>query len=62
MGRNLVLVGTGLFAEVAYAYFEEFTDYNVVAFACHESYKAGDEIYGRRLLAIKNLGGDYSSV
>jgi len=58
--RNLVIVGTGLFAEVASAYFEEFTDYKVAAFSCHESYKTGDEIYGRRLLAIENLAPDYS--
>lgn len=59
MREKLIIVGTGLFAEVACAYFEEYTNYEVAAFACHESYKAGDEIYGRRLLAIENLAPDY---
>lgn len=60
MAKKLVIVGTGLFAEVACVYFEEFTDYTVAAFSCHESYQTGDEIYGRRLLTIENLAPDYS--
>ena len=60
MVKKLVIVGTGRFAEVACVYFEEFADYKVVAFACHEQYKAGDEIYGRPLFAIENLARDYS--
>ncbi len=55
MPKKLVIVGTGLFAEVALSYFEELAGYQVVAFACHETYKTADEVYGRRLLAIENL-------
>lgn len=55
MSKNLIIIGTGLFAEVALSYFEELADYKVVAFACHEAYKTADEIYGRRLLSIENL-------
>ena len=60
MKRNLILIGSGLFAEVACAYFEEFTDYQVSAFACHESYINGGEIYGRPWLAIENLEREFS--
>ncbi len=62
MREKLVIVGTGLFAEVALAYFEEYSNYEVVAFACHESYKTSDEIFGRRLLAIENLVREFSPV
>lgn len=55
MPKKLVIVGTGLFAEVACSYFEELAGYEVVAFACHEAYKTADEIYGRRLFSIENL-------
>ena len=60
MKKRLVIVGTGLFAEVACSYFEELSDYQVVAFACHESHKIADEVYGRRLLAIENLAQYYA--
>lgn len=60
MREKLVIVGTGLFAEVACAYFEEYTNYEVVAFACHESFKTSDEIFGHRLLAIENLARECS--
>jgi len=61
MQKKLVIVGTGLFAEVACSYFEELADFEVVAFACHESYKTADEVNGRRLLAIENLAQYYGS-
>ena len=55
MIKKLVIVGTGLFAEVAKAYFEEFTQYKVIAFACHEKYKNSDSIYGCDLYSIEGL-------
>jgi len=55
MTKNLIIVGTGLFAEVAKAYFEEFTEYRVVAFACHERFKQSNSIYGSDLLSIEGL-------
>lgn len=56
MKKNLIIIGTGLFAEVAKAYFEEYTDCHVVAFACHQKYRDSDTIYGRPLLAIEKIG------
>lgn len=53
--RDLVIVGTGLFAEIARDYFEEFGDYRVVAFACHDRFKTGATIYGVPLLALERL-------
>ncbi len=60
MKKNLIVIGTGLFAEVSCSYFEEFTDYKVVAFACHKSYKTAEEIYGRNLLVIEELEQHYN--
>lgn len=59
MKKKLVIVGTGLFAEVACSYFDELANYEVVAFACHESYKTSDELCGRRLVSIENLAHHY---
>lgn len=55
MKRKLVIIGTGLFPEVARCYFDEFSDYEVVAFACHEEFKAADKVYGLPLLSIESL-------
>lgn len=55
MQKKLVIVGTGLFAEVACSYFEQYAGYEVVAFACHEEYKQEAKVYNRRVLAIQDL-------
>lgn len=55
MTKDLIIVGTGLFAEVACAYFEELAGREVIAFACHQTFKNSDEIYGRCLIAIEDL-------
>ncbi len=60
MTKKLVIVGTGLFAEVACSYFEELGGYQVIAFACHDEYKVADEVHGRRLIAIENLAQFYA--
>lgn len=59
MEKQLIIVGTGLFAEVATAYFEEYTDYRVAAFACHERYRRSDMLHGRPLLAIESITTQY---
>jgi len=53
--KNLIIIGTGLFAEVAKAYFEEYTNYEVVAFACHARFKKFEFIYGRPLYEIESI-------
>ena len=55
MAKKLVIVGYKLLAEVAHSYFEEFSDYQVVAFACHQEFKKEDEIYGLPLSSIESL-------
>lgn len=55
MKKKLIIIGTGLFAEVACSYFEELDGYEVVAFACHKAYKTNDAIYGRPLITIENI-------
>jgi sugar O-acyltransferase (sialic acid O-acetyltransferase NeuD family) len=59
MKENLIIVGTGLFAEVAKAYFEEYTEYHVVAFACHKKYKASHAIYDRPLHTIEKIKEEF---
>lgn len=60
MNKDLVIVGSGLFAEVACTYFEEFTNYKVVAFASHEVYINRGEIYGLPWIAIEYLAQKFS--
>jgi len=60
MKKNLLIIGTGLFAEVAASYFEDSTDYRVIGFACHARYKHSNTIYGRPLTAIEELSDDQS--
>lgn len=60
--RPLLIVGTGLFAQVARDYFEEFTDYRAVGFACHERYREADSVYGLPLVALESLPWSASKV
>jgi len=55
MPKKLVIVGTGLFPEVARCYFEELAGYDILAYACHKEYKNSDNIYGLPLHTIENL-------
>jgi len=61
MKNNLIIIGTGLFAEVAKTYFEEYSEYNVSGFACHEKYKDSDSIYGLPLYSIEKMIDEYSA-
>ena len=55
MVKNLVIVGTGLFAQLSKDYFEEYSEYKVLAFACHLEFKKSDNIYGLPLITIEDL-------
>lgn len=55
ISKKLIIIGTGLFSEVAKAYFEEYSDYRVVAFACHARFKQCESIYGNPLFEIEEL-------
>lgn len=60
MKKNLIIVGTGLFAEVAFSYFQELSDYDVIAFACHGAYKNANEFCGRPLLVLEELSQSHA--
>lgn len=60
MSNKLIIVGTGLFAEVARSYFDEFSNYNVKLFSCHARYKKSNTIYGLPLIEVENLVDNYS--
>lgn len=53
--KDMVVVGTALFAEVVRDYFHEYTDYRVRAFACHAQYKDRDEYCGLPIVTIEEL-------
>lgn len=53
--KDLVIVGTALFAEVARDYFHEFTDYRVRAFACHAEFKTDASFSGLPVIELEGL-------
>ena len=53
--KDLIIVGTGLFAEVAYAYFKEYSQYEVKAFACHAQYRDSETKFGLDLISIEEM-------
>ena len=55
----LVIIGTGLFPEIAKLYFDKYTEYEVVAFACHRKYQSTKELYGLPLVCIEDMFNDY---
>lgn len=55
MKKKLIIVGTGLFPEVARCYFDELSEYEVIGFACHREYQKGFAIYGLPLYAVEDL-------
>ncbi|WP_102795711.1 acetyltransferase [Bowmanella denitrificans] len=55
MKKPLTIIGTGLFAEVAAAYFDKYSDYEVIAFACHRAYISEEQFAGRPLMAIESI-------
>lgn len=57
--KDMVVVGTALFAEVVRDYFHEYTDYRVRAFACHAQYKSQDTFGGLPVVSIEDLGHQY---
>lgn len=57
--KDLVVVGTSLFAEVVRDYFHEYTDYRVCAFSCHEKHKDQEEFCGMPVVTIETLEQHY---
>ena len=61
MSKNLVIFGTGPFAQVAYWYFTEDSDYDVIAFSVNREFIKDNEILGLPVVAYEDLEEKYSS-
>jgi sugar O-acyltransferase (sialic acid O-acetyltransferase NeuD family) len=55
MAGPLIIVGDGLFAEIAHEYFEHDSDYDVVAFSVETPYLERDELRGLPVVAFEEL-------
>jgi len=55
MSKNLVIVGLGMFAEVALSYFKEYTQYKICAFSCHSKYKTQDSFCGIPVFPLEEI-------
>ena len=53
--RDLVIVGDSSFAEVAYEYFTNDSDYRVAAFAVERAHLGRDELLGLPVVALEDL-------
>lgn len=53
--RNLVIVGDGSFAEVAYEYFTHDSTYNVVAFSLEGRHRTKDTLFGLNVVPFETL-------
>lgn len=57
--KKLVIVGAGEFGEIAYEYFTEDSEYEVVAFAVERKYKEGDKLRGLPVIEFENIECEY---
>lgn len=55
MAQDLVLIGDGLFAEIAFEYFTHDTDYRVVAFSVDRSYLRSQDKFGLPVLPFDEI-------
>jgi len=55
MKKKLIIVGTGLFAEVSKEYFNAFSEYEVIGFTCHKDYLEKETIQNLSVFAIEDL-------
>lgn len=53
--RNVVIVGDGSFAEVAYEYFTHDSPYDVVAFSVEEKHRTKDGLFGLDVVPFETL-------
>jgi sugar O-acyltransferase (sialic acid O-acetyltransferase NeuD family) len=58
--KKLIVVGTGLFAQLARDYFNEMSDFEVIAFACHQRFKELDSVHEMPLHSIETISQEYS--
>lgn len=58
--KNLVIVGAGEFAEIAYEYFTYDSEYKVVGFAVEKEYITQNELYGLPIVPLEEIEELYS--
>ncbi len=56
MKENLIIVGIGEFAEIAYEYFTHDSPYNVVAFSAEKEYIDKNRLFGLPIIPFENWG------
>jgi sugar O-acyltransferase (sialic acid O-acetyltransferase NeuD family) len=56
---QIVIVGTGETAAIAYEYFTHDSPYEVVAFSVEKDYITGDELFGLPVVALEELASEY---
>lgn len=58
--KKLIIVGTSLFAEIAYEYFTYDSDYEVVAFSVEQKYIEKDKFFNLPVIAFEELEKHYN--
>ena len=53
--KKLIIFGNSIFAEVAYFYFKNFSDYDVIFFASERKYIIKKKMFGIRILTLEEL-------
>jgi len=57
--KKLVIIGAGEFAEIAYEYFSDFSDYEVVAFTVEKAFINKSELFGLPIVPFEEIEKDY---
>lgn len=57
--RDVIIFGTGVYAEVAYVYLTKDSPHNVVAFTVHEQYRKSDTLLGLDIVPFEELRKTY---
>ncbi len=57
--KQLVIIGAGEFAEIAFEYFTHDSDYRVVAFSVEDAYRTDEQLFDLPVVALENLSENY---
>ena len=60
--RNLIIVGTGTFAEFIYKHFEKNANYNVVAFSVEKKFISTNTLHGKPVVPFENIEHLYPTI
>lgn len=61
MSKNLLIVGAGEFAEIAWQYFTHDSEYEVVGFAVEKEYLTDEKIFGLPVIELEKIENFFSS-